>query len=270
MQDTTVISSPQAQERMTDWMNCLPGDLSDLFYFHHEKSDGTTEYTRFDNCFSLGKDGIEQLLHLHGNATMVIRIYMGCNRIIDPVTENARDVFYPVFCIKAGDGGATTYYEMKYIPTSLMKGLGESIITPGTADLFRAKWNELNDTEVGMAFSGATLGCKNCEADPMKPEEKVIKNRRVEYYEFPNSDVNNMIKALLAYMKEGGKSPYLYFCMGAGLSVQIDHPFNFRPIIKVPSGNQLFHPASGGFEVAHPVAYFERSKPCPPFCDPTE
>lgn len=243
----TVLSQKEASNRKKDWRDCLPGDLSNLFYYPNE--DGVH---RFNNYFALGKDGIAKLLKL-GTAINYIRVYMGCK-------DNK---FSPLFTIVSGPKGKMKEdsYSLQYVPkpqpiNQPLPTLDE--ITPGIAELFQANWEELSDVEVADAFSGVTA--KNIKSQTSQLQT----THRVKFYDFPHDDVQQIIHNLNKIKQP--KQRYVRLLLGAGLKVRLTHPFNFRPILSVPSHTQQQAPVMSKADETYET-YFERSKPCPPFCD---
>lgn len=283
----TSVDDSSASEMIRSWSECLPGELSDLFY--QAQKPGPVE--RYKSYFSLGRDGIDQLLALEGKGKS-IRLCMGCRKVIDPNSETAVNTFVPLLEIPSAGIGPASFFEMKYnfpepageaaYDIALDDDSGTTIITPDVAKLFREKWNELTDMEVGNAFSGATyknyvkiefpikVGNNNIVDITEKIYTGNLEARRVLSYVVVKEDVELIIQCLKS-LKINSDTLILNMYMGAGLTVQVKHPFNFRPIFEVPSRIKLGYPSIEVEEEEDPVkVYFDRSRPCPPFCDPGE
>lgn len=230
------------------WKECLPGNLSNLFYYVDEH---TKSIQRFKNAFYLGEDGITALLNLNPSDTNCIRIYMG----------SKDHQFTPIFSIVVN--GQESSFELKYNKenkhnTQQPHFLPLIQVTRGVVDLFRKHWEELSDLELSDAFSGVTI-----QNIYNKNESGSLKTRRVTFYEFPSEDVNQMVENLQSVPEE---ERYVYLLLGAGLTVRLTHPFNFRPILTVPSLTPGIPLTNDNNEIVLPEAYFERSQPCPPYC----
>lgn len=252
MNQSTKITDGEAYSLKRSWATCLPGELSNLFY-HVNKE--TSELERC-NVFKLGGDGIKGLIKLGKGAIECIRIDMGCN-------EDGK--FAPIFTIVPIKGESTHF---KLFPQPNNKG--QSIITHAISDLFRKKWDALNDEALANAFSGVT--CNKIDGKETEPVTYLgsFKARRVKSYDFLNEDACRIVADLKA-VKATGPSANLYvkLFLGAGLTVDVTHPFNFRPILSVSSLTKPINPDPGKDRISLDESSdtdYERSRPCPPYC----
>lgn len=251
----THIEIDYAETHKSSWRDCLPSELSNLFY-----RQGAKGIERLDNYFKLGEDGIDKLIELHGRDLLqCIRIYMGCHK------EDSRDQFAPLLALVEKQGHEHHYklpYHPKVVSSNPINYNTMARVTPGMVDLFRINWNELSDMELADAFSGITVGKLNINLQGENATDE-LKTRRVKFYDFPILDIEQMVSTLKPLDKE---QRYLHLQLGAGLTVRVTHPFNFRPIIAIPgqvTTNTIQEAANldGTGET-----YFERSQPCPPYC----
>jgi hypothetical protein len=171
---------------------------------------------------------------------------MGCA----PITSGAREgqpTFTPLLGILFKDPGIE---EMVF---SLPPAKNESLVQISSAisDLFRQKWLEISNDQVADAFSGYTVANTKVSALSSPPIKL-----RVNHYTFDNKDVLGIQSKLRAMYDD---SPFLKLHMGAGLTVEMVHPFNFRPILEV--GKFIPEQDGDGDE-----ENYERSQPCPPYC----
>lgn len=245
------ISIAQADIIKKAWMNCLPGNLSNLFYYLDENG-----VHRFDNYFELAQDGVNMISDLESTIHCV-RIYMGCEE------NESSNVFSPVLSLVTST--KEYYYRLVYVVKNESDGAVQTDvnINPAIADLFQINWDELNDAEMANAFSGVTYSDKSGGIESTPPAI-----RRVKFYDFPDEDVSLIVNKLREY-KLNNEAPRLLLLLGAGLTVRLTHPFNFRPIIAVFS----LPTTSGELTTTHNIpgaTYFERSRPCPPFCNDKE
>lgn len=268
------ITSKQANTFRNSWKECLSNEISNLFYI----AEKTGPVERYNSYFGLGKAGIAAILATGEEES--IRLYMGSHKVIDPNTNEGQNTFLPL--LKIGQAFYVLTYELKDgsnkknsnqgMLNSGNVGDGSSTeITEGTANLFRNKWDEMPDRDVLDAFSGLTY--KNIRAYKGNGEKNIseieegLKQHRVESYEINKADVN-LIKTCLKTVEADHQYFHLY--LGAGLTVQIWHPFDFRPIFEIPANtnkHMLYHGLNNNGDCK---VYFERTKPCPPYCDPTE
>lgn len=248
------IPKDEANRLKENWANCLPGELSKLFY---SVPDGDSRNADKVNSFDLSQNGINGLLE-HGEQVKVIRIYMGCS-------EDHQ--FTPIFTIVKKDQTEINY-ELIALKSSIEEKTGGSSfvqITHSISSLFQRKWAELNNEEVSAAFSGLT-----CSKIVQKTESQLqvydgsFVARRVKSYDFLTEDVKHIIANLKGVEKTLRKVQLL---LGAGLTVHVTHPFNFRPILAV-SSMHLGPGMTASNEDGPPYDNnYERSKPCPPFCN---
>jgi|GEM_PF-2151004 len=248
------ISAEDAKKRITSWQTCLPSELSNLFY---HTANG--EVHRYANYFYLSHTAINSILAMDVLQIQSLRIYMGCGK---PENEQ-QEKFAPVLSIVNQDK-TEIYFPLDYnhdtkkasgIPSPWSKN---AMITPGIVDLFQVNWVELNEIELAEAFSGITPS-KLHASNAMNQ----LQTRRVQFYDFPQTDVKQMFSILISIPSADRN---LRLLLGAGLTVRITHPFNFRPIIAIPTptastGVQIAGDSDGSDET-----YFERSQPCPPYC----
>lgn len=252
------IPKDEANRLKENWANCLPGELSKLFY---SVPDGDSRNADKVNSFDLSQNGINGLLE-HGEQVNVIRIYMGCS-------EDHQ--FTPIFTIVKTDQTEINYGLIpQHSPTEEKTGGSNFVeITHSISSLFQRKWAELNNEEVSAAFSGLTCSkivqkTKSHLPVPVPVYDGSFVARRVKSYDFLTKDVKLIIANLKGVEKTSRKVQLL---LGAGLTVHVTHPFNFRPILAVSS----MHPGPGmttSNEDGPPYDNnYERSKPCPPFCN---
>lgn len=248
------IPEGEAKRLRTNWENCLPGELSKLFY---SLPDGDPKKADKVNSFNLSQNGINGLLE-HGEQVKVIRIYMGCS-------EDHQ--FTPIFTIVKTDQTEINYELIALkSPTEEKTGRGSFVeITHSISSLFQRKWAELNNEEVSAAFSGLTCSKIVQKKEPqLQVYDGSFVARRVKSYDFLTEDVKHIIANLKGVEKTLQK---VQLVLGAGLTVHVTHPFNFRPILAVSS----MHPGPGmttSIEDSPPYDNnYERSKPCPPFCN---
>lgn len=235
------IEEHQAREMITDWADCLPGDLINLFYNLLSSEEG-----RRIGAFELRGAGMDVLKGIPPDIVDRIRIYMGC--------FNGK--FSPIFTIVLGhEEKEYLYFMLDPIPTKTTSW-AYPIISSAIADLFQQKWAELSDEELSKAFSGLTCS-KISLSESNAPDAYIgtFRTQRVRYYDFLQNDAARIIDRI-----QSSDYPQLKVFLGAGLSVQITHPFDFRPIIKVITP-QADSQLSGDDDED-----FERSQPCPPFC----
>lgn len=281
-----------------NWMNCLPGNISNLFY-RQSQAEGIQRVSYYTlDLDPNGRNDIREYT-LDSYLQCVIRITMGCTN------ENGFEQLYPIFRLvylnntipgSSGEppivlnslsfslnpqyGSVAPLPSLNPILENAKKSNGEAIllpedlteITPGVADLFHKKWLELSDAELAVAFSGITQRIDKVDPAPTSPaaeSQQLLTSKRVRSYVFSPADTQIIINYILnpAYEQY---SVRMY--MGAGLTVRITHPFSFRPMLFLPDlpssvpGTELQDeqddPDSG--------TYFERSHPCPPYCEPPE
>ncbi len=247
------LSAEDAKMRITSWRTCLPNELSNLFYYTAEG-----EVHRYNNYFYLEQTAINSILVMDVLQIQSMRIYMGCSK---PENEQ-QDKFAPVLSIVDLDK-KETYFPLNYqqapTKTSAVRSPKKinARITPGIVDLFQVNWAELNEIELADAFSGITpskLQAPNAMSQ--------LQTRRVQFYDFPQTDVRQMFSILI---NVPAANRYLRLLLGAGLTVRITHPFNFRPIIAIPTGSSQ-HQAASKSDDDSDETHFERSQPCPPYC----
>ncbi len=236
------IPEDQAEKLVDDWRNCSPGELSNLFY---NVTTATGPIERID-AYAVQQDTIVKLRNLKPGLIDRIRIYMGCSE----------GEFTPIFTIVLKDGNEAKYDYYKLEPilnTAHIKAFPN--ISSGISDLFQRKWRELSNEELSTAFAGLT--CSNVvEKGVTSPEfHGHFRDQRVRYYDFLDQDAQKIVEKL-----KGLSFPKVEVLLGAGLTVQVTHPFNFRPIIAVSSQG-----VDSQFD-GQDEEYFERSQPCPPFC----
>lgn len=238
-----LIPESQAADMIRDWADCLPGDLINLFYNILPSEEG-----KRIGAFELSRDGIDLLKGTPPDWINRIRIYMGCfNGKFSPIftlvlerEENEKEYFY---------------HRLDPIPTT-NNPYAYPIISSAIADLFQQKWAEISDEELSNAFSGLTCS-KIVLSNGDGPDEYkgAFRAQRVRYYDFLSHDAVRIVERI-----QSSEYAQLKVFLGAGLSVQITHPFDFRPIIKVITP-EVDSQLSGDEEED-----FERSQPCPPFC----
>lgn len=228
-------------DAMHAWKTCLPNELSNLFYV--KVADGLKRIKAFTLDLDEGdkiilKDKIE-VAEVHA-----VKIGMGC----------VEDQFSPIFCIitQADQQVFSYYYYKMQFP---LESNAKIIISEGIADLFAQKWLELNDNEVKLAFSGATVSEIKNIAD-LATGSTQVQELRVNFYTFEKDDAVKIVSHLKDHLNTPNYG--LKLLLGAGLSIRMTHPFNFRPIIHI-YGSQ-------GREATQNT-FFERGKPCPPFCN---
>ncbi len=250
MKRSKVLSSipeDQAEKLFNDWRNCSPGELSNLFYnVTTNKEPGKRPVERID-AYKLGEGGIRDLKTVNFVLLERIRIYMGCSE----------GEFTPIFTIVLKDGNEAKYDYYKLEPILTTPVRSYPIISSGISDLLQRKWRELSNEELSTAFTGLT--CSKIEKHAVHSHKYIgdFRNQRVRYYDFIIDDAQK-----IANLVKGLESPKVEVLLGAGLTVQITHPFNFRPIITVSSAVGGTSKADGDDDDES----FERSQPCPPFC----
>ncbi|MEN0004591.1 MAG: hypothetical protein AAF798_10615 [Bacteroidota bacterium] len=251
---STLLRLEEVSNKQKTWEECLPANLSDLFYYE----DSDNKLKRYTNYFKLGDDAIAQIVALGASKIDCFRIIMGCEYDAD---DNQLK-FAPVFSIVPVTGNATHYtltYEPEIIETKLtFEGYIE--ITSSISSLFKQHWAELTDDQITNAFHGTTVNKIDFKYN--KPvikltPENAFSNKRIRNYTIIHSDVEGIIKDLKSVSEE---DRYIHVFLGAGLTVQLTHPFSFRPIIEVSSALAFPEDGSG------PGSNYDRAKPCPPFC----
>ena len=242
---------PKYHNYLTSWAICPPSELSNLFYFSKTISENNLEIEKYTGVYMLAGDGITKLLELdsEGQNIKAIRIYMGCGQsTIEDLPH--KSTFYPIFAIVTEDG--EDRYHFHYTTNAPI--WTDLPISGEIAGLFRTHWNQLSDDGIANAFSGLTVN----DADLTSVGS--LRTRRVKFYEFPKADVNDIVKQL-----KGTSDLELALMLGAGLTVRVTHPFNFRPILGVPLTTNNSSSTEVGMDSLGAV-YFERSQPCPPYC----
>lgn len=284
MEKNPAIKPEDAKEIMASWEACLPGEISNLFYYIPERNASAQ---RYNNYFSLGEDGISDLLNfdpfdphepIDPNTLPKIQIHMGCRRVIDEFSGDAMSTFTPLLSIASN--GDKDYYELKYVPEAPKHTKSFSLveihphlrldpISSGVAELFCMKWKELSDEQLADAFSGETANKVLLHQLPPNGEKVAIlqglpSNQRVRSYDF-SVDVAHIIQDLHNSV-ENGIEPYFHLRLGAGLTVRLTHPFNFRPIITVSKPKPPTLAYENGDGDGPGEGNYERSLPCPPYC----
>lgn len=270
-----------------NWMNCLPGNLSNLFY-KRDTYQGIQRISYFSLSLSEEqRDSIGTYLNDYGE-TCIIRILMGCqkdkdgNKVFSPVFELTNDAASYVI------GQSPLYFSLipNYDPASPKPSikpiitLTESIaddpalqdlteITAGIADLFHKRWLELSDAELADSFSGVTRQFSSADPKSLSDEaQEFLTAKRVRSYVYSKPDTTLVIRYIINPKFENSQ---MRIYMGAGLTVRLTHPYNFRPMLFLPGlPSGMPEIATGTLDDPDPGTYFERSQPCPPYCEPPE
>ena len=240
---------------ISNWKNYYPNELSKLFYIQTE--DGLKRVNKY--ILDLTPEDKLSIESLNASNVHAVKIGMGC----------VNDLFSPIFCIITGAAPNFEYFyfRMQLNPQSQLGNLPKSSentsiignITEGTAQLFIQSWSELNENELRDAFSGSTINSIK-QVDGLQDGSAQIQHLRVNFYTFGGTETaegnQNAIKIVeLLQVNLNQSNNGLYLWMGAGLPIQFSHPFNFRPILEL------------GNETDHGSIFFERTLPCPPFCN---
>lgn len=265
------------EKRLASWKECSPSNISKLFYL---KEDGDLKrYTSFPikKFTKREHNHLEKLAQeIKGAdpnnpatlpANLSVRIYMGIKD----------ETFAPSFVITCKK--KSYLFDVDYDhPTvgiwhTVISGQGmfwdeekqgNTIITAGIEALFMQNWLELNDEQVGNAFLGITatkIVPKDGEWSDEDGETTIkggLNLRKANFYSYSSVDALDIIRYMLEH-KDADESG-IGILMGAGLTIDLVHPFNFRPIISTKSSGSAAAQAGGG------STYYERSLPCPPFC----
>lgn len=242
---TTTNYTEEAHKMIKSWQNCLPGEISNLFYYIDEHSD-LQRYT----TFYLEQEGINILTNPPSDID-TIRIYMACGSTPNGPRAGT-PTFVPILGIVFKDHGVEEIlFPLQYVQFQQFTKISSAI-----SDLFRQKWIELSNDKVAEAFSGYTV--VDTSGAPGVTVSSPPANLRVNFYTFDHKDVTAIQAKLRGFE---GYDPFLKLHLGAGLTVEIMHPFNFRPILEVgiiQNGND----GDGDDDSDN----YERSQPCPPYC----
>ncbi len=229
------------KDALQAWKEYLPDELTNLFYIKEDKG------LRRVNAFILDLDEGDKLIieeKIETDQVHAIKIGMGC--------RDGR--FSSIFCIiTEPKKGNFQYYYFKMVVAPKFRS--EGIISKGVEMLFVRKWMELNDNELKQSFFGPTVGLIN-DIGLLATGETRIEDIRVNFYTYEDSDAVKIVR----HLKENlGTPDYgLGLLFGAGLTVRITHPFDFRLIIQIYEEESTQTTES---------TFFERARPCPPYCN---
>ncbi|MCB0628319.1 MAG: hypothetical protein R2824_14655 [Saprospiraceae bacterium] len=279
------LDKEQVDKLNQEWNNCLPSSISNLFYEKHDKT-GIQRVSYFSlNLDDADYDTIRGFWkEFHGFC--IIRIIMGCeNEKFSPVfelthvdfqlsktaQENPPSLYYSLIpnydteTPKPSLSPIFSYSNTLFNNEDPPSGLTE--ITPGVADLFHKKWFELSNAKLSAAFSGITHRIDSGKPDTIGQEgQQLLTSKRVQSYVFSQSDTNIVIAYIVNPIYEDS-SVRMY--MGSGLTMRFTHPFRFRPMLFLPNlQSGMPEVQSDPTDDPDSGTYFERSKPCPPYCDP--
>lgn len=280
---TQEITSAEVSSLRDSWMNCLPGNISNLFY-QKDPQKGIQRISYFSLRFTEENISAIRIFRDTYQNDCIIRIIMGCKK-----DEHQNDVFAPVFeltyqgivnqLILDPLFFSQTPHFSTYSPRPSLNPVlnligfqrsGSSVdplteITGGVADLFHKKWSEFSDAELADAFTGIThmTSSSNRAISIEEEAQQFLTSKRVRSYVFSKADTSIILQYIL--QQSSGQPIYMY--MGAGLTVRFTHPFNYRPMLLLPDRPSGMPKDAEWPEDPDAGTYFERSRPCPPYCE---
>lgn len=266
--NTLLLTANTVNARKQAWLNTLPANLSNLFFFP-TASEGLERVIAYklDLSDSVLVTELQNTVNsIADGTTLDISIEMGAhaekfapifalNLSIPIDATQTEEVSLYIELLKVPENEIMTTSASNAISYAKSEGDNYTEVTKSIAELFSQKWQQLADLEIGNAFSGFTYG--KVPLSQATPTEQMEKMRRVKSYQFSQDDTTVILEYILSQL-ENSEYPDVKILLGAGLIVQLDHPFNFRPIIFTGPSNPANNQEVG--------TYFERAKPCPPFC----
>lgn len=280
---TRRLTTDEVSSFRENWMNCLPGNISNLFY-QKDLKKGIQRISYFSLNFNKKDISDIETFRDTYQKDCIIRIIMGCEK-----DEHQNDIFTPVFELTyqgvvnqivqdplffSQTPHFSTYSPRPslnpilnlaelQLPDSPIDSLTE--ITGGVADLFHKKWSEFSDAELADAFTGIThmTSSSNRAISIEEEAQQFLTSKRVRSYVFSKADTSIILQYIL--QQSSGQPIYMY--MGAGLTVRFTHPFNYRPMILLPDRPSGMPEDAEWPEDPDAGTYFERSRPCPPYCE---
>lgn len=238
------------QEQTRSWKHFPPSLISDLFYYKDDKGEQQRYYS-----FILSEEDTNILRSLDPENISAIRFFLACAYTDSIYTFNPW-----IGILYKNETEDEFLFELQLVDASALPIWYQGIITPGTADLFRLKWLEIGAEKINYAFAGKTFK-KFGDQTRDDPDSLLPTNQRVKFYHFGKDDVHDIINNLQNTSKR------FYLHLGAGLQVDIFHPYNFRPVIEV---GRLRYITPGSEDITldgdDDDNYYERAQPCPPYC----
>ncbi|MDF1696000.1 MAG: hypothetical protein P1U56_09220 [Saprospiraceae bacterium] len=247
------------------WQKCLSTELNNLFSRETPNGVQRTLNYRLNPTFV---PLIKKLnAYKNGNNVKTISIVLGNGT--DGEDESNVNQFVPLLQVileKSMNKQKVYYFYLEPIDLFHHLGIANNTVhstinqneelSPKVAQLFMLKWESLSNQDIVEAFEClapedyASTGSNSSETFFSPPALK-----RVRQYNFDVDETNRIFMELNSVSKAD-----FVLSMGAGLTVPNYHPFSFRPIIRVikySNAKSLVDPST---------AYFDTSRPCPPFC----
>lgn len=283
--ESLIYQSPQVDEFKENWLRSSSVNLDNLFTY--ETQDGIERY----DTFLLSNESAQQIIDAFDDlesenpegTQVTLKVIMGEKTREFALAESfqsASGVFQPILEVSLSNSIAPVKVLLHFFLESVKQPFVLSAannsfknqISPQVAELFILNWQCLTTDGVINAFAGITAEKIINESDTTLGEIQLgtRKLRRVTHYTFSNIESLSILKNLkksLAYQHEFDPTRF-HLHLGTGLIVPDFHPFNFRPIIKITSpidhDDSLVEP-----EDLFEAIFYDTSRPCPPFCDPS-